>query len=495
MSSDGKEPGATWQGPEQSGWRRSFDQEAQDDLPALSEQQRQEEVLQWHTPVAAEEDEPYAESAEVASPPPGLLSQFKQYFTLMVVPLLFGALTCLFVLPLVATGRAQIPSTGLWLVTLVIILIVIAQAIAIYYAGENTGLWVLTTVGGFFLFLLVGCFTIFGLTPGITLFVILVAISVALGRLYIRSVPQGYVDLVYTFGKYSRTLYPGFNVLFPWEKVRQHLHVEEIQWLCPAQRVQMSRDEDLILRAIISYRLLPEDAHLAATQVDHWEERLRELFKTALQSIATTFTPDDFIPWPHGLHQDTTDTTPRWERVNTYLLHYMQDRVALWGVQINRVQIRDITLAPHDTFMSDTEPLKEPPMPDSKPPSPPEVSRPREPEPVQPVPARQPMPDNAVPPAEPIKEEVLIKAYKEVQNGNVTDPETIRRLALKFDAIARDPHASQTVSFDAARAALNLYRQATRYEEISGEQGFHDEATKPDWSMRRASDENLMAGG
>jgi hypothetical protein len=105
------------------------------------------------------------------------------------------------------------------------------------------------------------------------------------------------------------------------------------------------------------------------------------------------------------------------------------------------------------------------------------------------------MPDNAVPPAEPIKEEVLIKAYKEVQNGNVTDPETIRRLALKFDAIARDPHASQTVSFDAARAALNLYRQATRYEEISGEQGFHDEATKPDWSMRRASDENLMAGG
>jgi hypothetical protein len=496
MSPDGKEPGAIWQGPEKSGRGRSFDQEQQNSSPSFSQQQQEE--VQWRTPVALEqEDEVDTESEEVEPPAPGLLRQFRQYFALLVVPLLFGALTCLFVLPLVATGRVPVPPTDLWLVTLVIILIVIAQAAAIYYAGENTGLWILATVGGFFLFLLAGCFVIFGLMPGLTLLVILAVISVALGRLCVRFVSQGYVDLVYTFGKYGRTLYPGFNVLLPWEKVRQHLYVEEIQWLCPAQRVQMSRDEDLMLRAIISYRLLPEDAHLAANQIDRWEDRLRELFKTAIQSIATTFTPDDFIAWPHGLHQGTAEATPRWERVNRYLLQYMQDRVALWGVQINWVHIRDITLTPHNAFVAAPEPLNDAPTLENEAPAlPKEASMPREPEPEQPAPARPAMSDNAAAPLTgPIKEEALRKAYKEVQDGHVTDPETIRSLAMKFDAIARDPQLSQTVSFDAARAALNLYRQAIRYEEQFGERSIYDDVTKPDWAARPATDENLMAGG
>src|SRR5207249_4065550 len=111
-----------------------------------------------------------------------------------------------------------------WPVALVILLITLAQGTAVYYAGTNNGLWVLGTVGGFFLFLLAGCFAVSGLLPGLILLVALIAASVYMARNYIRPVPEGMVEIVYAFGKYTRTLYPGPNIVFPWEKVTHTLN-------------------------------------------------------------------------------------------------------------------------------------------------------------------------------------------------------------------------------------------------------------------------------
>src|SRR5260370_34632011 len=72
-------------------------------------------------------------------------------------------------------------------------------------------------------------------------------------------------------------------------------------------------------------------------------------------------------------------------------------------------------------------------------------------------------PKQQVEPAKPIqipKEEILVKAYKEVQNGKITDPEAIRTIAAIFEAVARDSQASPSVSFDAEHAAKELYKKA-----------------------------------
>ena len=63
-------------------------------------------------------------------------------------------------------------------------------------------------------------------------------------------------------------------------------------------------------------------------------------------------------------------------------------------------------------------------------------------------------------------DEVLRKMYEMVQNGKVTDPESIRRFAMILEAVARDPEASQKITFDAERAAANLYKQAEHYEKL-----------------------------
>ena len=539
MSSDRKDTGSTWQGP--AAPRTNGNQE-QEQAPALDDEeggilanhQREEELRRASPdPIVATNVEADTDATDVESgsafAPLELLKQFKQYITLIFVPLLFGALTCLFVLPPILATRASLPVEGFWPILLVILAITIAQGVTVYYAGTDNGMWMLGTAGGFSLFLLVGCFALFGPLTGFIVLIALIALAFVLARRCLHPVPEGFVDIVFAGEKYRRTLYPGFNILLPWEKISIRLNTEEVQWICPAQVVQLSRDDDVMLRAVISYQLLQEDAYLAVTQVRNWEESLRALFTTTLQSIATVFKPDDFMAWPRGIRgqytaqpgdDDFTGSFERRQAINTHLFKLVRDKVAIWGVQINWVSIRDIEVAPHgaNAIYEQPEPapvatpapkpqpepareVKQIPLVEAKaPPTPQAKADPVKTRPAPtastPKPAEQP-PKPAAPapiPANQLKEDLLIQAYKTVQEGQVKDPETIRGIAAKFEMVAQNREASQAVSFDAQRAAYNLYEQARKYEE-EYVKNMYSEDTQPDWIVRRPTDENLMAGG
>ncbi|MDQ2887803.1 MAG: SPFH domain-containing protein [Chloroflexota bacterium] len=527
MSSDGKEPG--WHGSGNPNWGQSLEhthQEQFDELPPQSAQE-DEEALPLLEESGSAQDEDYTdEQAGATRGPLEFFKQFGQYIALIIAPLIFGAFTCLFVLPLIASDRAYIPPIGLWPVTIIIILVAVAQAIGVYYAGSDNGLWILATIGGFFLFVLVGCFAIFGPVPTLVLLFVVLIVSAVLMRLYFHPVSEGYVDIVYAFGKYKRTLYPGLNILMPWEKVMHSLNVGEKQWACPLQKVQLSRDEDVVLRATISYQLTPEDAYIAATQVLQWENSLKDLVLATIQSIATLFKPNDFIAWPQGLHSrpltyDDRDNALPWEKVNNYLFQLISDRVALWGVQVNWVRILDVSLAPHGATIVETDPVADVPTMLLSNPAPTPAPQPTKQPVSQPVQANQPKaatsapqngagkgnvkvaeePTQVVPapvPASPpvssnpgqlapatLSEKGLISAYKTVQDGAVTDPDTIRRLAAKFEQVARDPIYRDKVSFDPERAAQNLHAQARKNEELLSMGQLYSDETRPDLNMYR----------
>ncbi|HEY7413789.1 MAG TPA: SPFH domain-containing protein, partial [Ktedonobacteraceae bacterium] len=354
-----------------------------------------------------------------------------------------------------------------------------AQTITLFYADTNNSLWALATVGGFFAFLLIGTFTIFGPAAGFIVLIALAVLSAVLIRYYYHPVPEGFVGVVYSFGKYSRTLYAGLNILFPWERKIHHLKVKEVQWLCPMQRIQLSHDYDVVLRATISYQLHPGDAHLVMAQTDRWESSLRELFVTTLQTISTAFSPDDFISWPDGLQTPPADSEniqslARRESINNYLYQQVRDKVALWGVIVHWVSMRDIMLTPHNANIQTEILLSTPPTLDPEEQTQPKVTLPAQreaplhlandvPKTSEQVTIPSAPPSVLAPPRLP-SEEVLVKAYKEVKDGKITDPETIREIAASFKAVADDPQASQAVSFDAERAAANLYEQAEKYE-------------------------------
>ncbi|MEO8970278.1 MAG: SPFH domain-containing protein [Ktedonobacteraceae bacterium] len=434
-----------------------------------------------------------------------LFRQVGQQISPILIPLLFGGLTFLCTLPFVLNRSAYIPFNIFWPIALVIIALVALQGMELYYTASNNVYWMMGIVGGFFLFLLVGCFTVFGPLSSIILLLVLVTLSILGTRTSRRSVKEGTVAVVSASGKYSRTLLPGLNFLLPWEKLEATVNTREVQWQCPEQMVRISREEDVLLHATISYQLEPEDAHIAALQIDKWEESLRELFKAAVQTVATELTPADFLAWSQGFrshqpvnNQHLSGDASRWERINAILYQRMRDKVALWGVQINWIQVHDIMLVPHIASIADMatgmvsgaggRPAGGSPPPQAtkkagagQPSSPPFAGTPQSSVPV------------AAKEVKSMSAAQLTNAYNSVKKGTITDPTTIRKIAARFDVIASDPEESQKVEFDAARAAHNLYAQAQLLEEQISQGEFSDDfddITQPDWNMRRLTDDD-----
>src|SRR5205085_837306 len=128
------------------------------------------------------------------------------------------------------------------------------------------------------------------------------------------------------------------------------LNVRETFWTCPKQRVSILHGQVVEIIAQISYQLMPEDAYLAVSHVQNWENSLHDLFVTTIHHDVHGLSPEDFTT-PHRKSNQGGMPDPSiarlWDRVNASLWGHMQDQVAHWGVQVNWVQIQDMHLLPH----------------------------------------------------------------------------------------------------------------------------------------------------
>jgi hypothetical protein len=381
------------------------------------------------------------------------------------------------------------------------------QGTLLYYAGSNDTYWTLFVIIGYALFLVVGTLAIFGLGASLVLLFIFLIVGTFLARRAIRQVPEGYVDIVLISGKYARTLYPGPNLKMPWEKISKRVTTKEISWTCPQQVVKISRDQDVKLVATISYQLLQEDAHIAALNVDNWETSLQTLFVSTLQSVINELTPADIVNWPQGTPAQTSldinsidaATITRWDRINNMLASRIQDKVAVWGVQINYVRIHDITLIPLTPRINPIigTPARQVPADMG-------MTRGAYPPAAQPQQAQVVLKtaenQSGAPPAQPYPApassayiETLTESYEAVRAGRLRDPHTIRSIAARFEALANDP----SVTFDPVRAAQNLYHRAWTYEneEKAHEGVITDIVTQPSTKDQGPANENIYSGG
>ena len=440
------------------------------DTDHLLEPETESDVLQWS-------DAPPLMSKET-------LGTIARQFSPILVPLPFALLIFLFTLPVTLQGppaHPPMPVVGILLLALTIL-----QGVLLYIAGSNDTLWMLAIAGGYALFILLGFFAALGLTAMLIALLVLLAVGFILAQRGIHPTKEGYVDLVESFGKYTHTLYPGLNLLMPWEKVSHRLSSQETTWTCPQQRVPTSRAQDVQLTATISYHLLPEDAHLAALTVKDWEDNLHRLFVGTVQSVVNELTPGDFVAWTQSMYTRVSDASTfnpaaatRWDRINSTLSRRVQDQVATWGVQVNWVRIQDVTLLPNIPGIAGAQPVRAPddsggttelmkPEPQAPervvanlpmPVPPPAASTPA---PVTALPAAAPAPAGRLPPVETLKD-----MYNAVRQGVITDPTVIGDVARQFEILASDPVASQNIDFDAARAANTLRQRAQRLRELA----------------------------
>ncbi len=519
MSSEWQEPGtgATWQGSNQLQW-----DDAYEDVPSSPSQNAtlppnsppQTAAAFGFPPEPERSSEENIEFPTRSSLLVEAVGHIGQQFLPVLIPLLLAGLTFAFILPLSMHNQAYVHGDHLWPLVLVILALAALQGTILFYTDTNEGLWALAVSGGFGLFVVIAAFALGGPYIALILLLLFAILAIAAIRLYMHKVPDGYVNVTYAFEKPNRTLLPGINFLLPWESVKCQFQTREAVWTCPEQVVQVSRDENVHLKATISYQLSADDALLVAAQYDKWEQNLYDLLCTTLQTIASHLTPDDILIWPQGSRSfqgpPARDEVTRWERLNNLLYHQLRDKAANWGVEVNWAQVRDISLTPRTVYSSDRDTTVRVARPQSNGTTSSsansgldENATEKIPEPS--IPAAQPVqasidPDpTPITPTKILPEKLLIQAYDQVRSEKITAPAAIRQIAAQFEAIARDPELSKTMGFDAAQAARILYDRAAFIDRQQSQEALVEElpamAQPSGPAPRLPRDENLTAGG